>query len=44
MIKGGTKTKAVKDRIVLIQPLIATFVRERMEKCEEYLLAVTENK
>ncbi|GHU37147.1 hypothetical protein FACS1894105_08720 [Clostridia bacterium] len=36
-IKGGTKTKAGKDRIVPIHPLIASFVRKRMEKGGDYL-------
>ena len=38
--KGGTKTKAGKDRIVPIHPLILDFVKARVAKGNKYLITI----
>jgi integrase len=43
-IKGGTKTKAGKDRLVPIHSLIAQFVRERVSDGGEYLFTYSGQK
>jgi len=42
--KGGLKTKAGKDRVVPIHPLIFNFVKKRVEEGNRYLLSINGKK